>query len=176
MPGSLCPRLREITGRCPPEELGGTSRYKRFPSCISNPEHPNHEEAAERAGKPFDPNTPDACKLRLGVLKLGKEGSHPPSERLRRTMAKRVRSADHLDCSDIPGYVRRLSCHRIYLPPLINVRPSQDKTVDGSSCRYHWSAPLKWSSHWGRVIPLRRTRNGRRARQARTDLAESSAS
>ena len=36
--------------------------------------------------------------------------------------------------------------------------------------------PLKWSTNWDSLIPFRRTRDGRKARQTRRDRAEASPS
>jgi hypothetical protein len=72
-PGNLSPRLVDITGRCPPEDVGGFPRYQHFLSAIGDPDHPEHDEVLEWAGGPFDPHVPDADELRLDVLKLAKK-------------------------------------------------------------------------------------------------------
>lgn len=40
----------------------------------------------------------------------------------------------------------------------------------------HGVPPLKWSTNWDSLIPFRRTRDGRKARQTRRDRAEASPS
>ncbi len=72
-PGNLYPRLGDVTGRCPPEDVGGLPGYEHFLSAIGDPDHPEHEELTEWAGGSFDPRVPDADELRLDVLKLAKK-------------------------------------------------------------------------------------------------------
>ena len=72
-PGNLYPRLVEIIGRCPPEDVGGLPGYDHFLSAIGDPGQPEHEELTDWAGGPFDPHVPDADELRLNVLKLAKK-------------------------------------------------------------------------------------------------------
>jgi len=72
-PGNLYPRLIDITGRCPPEGVGGLPGYDNFLSAINDPEHPEHEELTKWAGGLFDPYVPDADERRLDVLKLAKK-------------------------------------------------------------------------------------------------------
>jgi hypothetical protein len=72
-PGNLYPRLVDITGRCPPEDVGGLPGYEHFLSAIGDPDHPEHEELTEWAGELFDPHVPDADELRLEVLRLAKK-------------------------------------------------------------------------------------------------------
>ena len=73
IPGNLYPRLLDVIGKCPLEDVGGLPGYENFLSAISNPEHPDHEELTEWAGEPFDPHVPNADELRLNVLKLAKK-------------------------------------------------------------------------------------------------------
>jgi hypothetical protein len=42
-------------GACPPEDVGGLSGYYHFRKVIRDPEHPEHEDMMEWAGKDFDP-------------------------------------------------------------------------------------------------------------------------
>ena len=72
-PGHLYPRLIEIEGRCPPEDIGGVSGYDNFLEAVVDPNHPRHTELLDCHGKPFGPNAPPVDKLRLAVLKLGKK-------------------------------------------------------------------------------------------------------
>lgn len=72
-PGNLYPRLVDITGRCPPEDVGGLPGYEHFLKAISDEAHAEHEDLAEWAGGPFDPHVPDADELRSEVFKLAKK-------------------------------------------------------------------------------------------------------
>ena len=73
VPGNLYPRLTDITGRCPPEDVGGLPGYEDFLDAVGDPNHPEHENMIRWAGGPFDPHVPDADELRLEVLKLAKK-------------------------------------------------------------------------------------------------------
>ncbi|MEQ9586367.1 MAG: plasmid pRiA4b ORF-3 family protein [Parvibaculaceae bacterium] len=72
MPGDLYPCLTDISGRCPPEDVGGFPGYEEFLGAMANPKHPEHANLKEWYGGPFDPSTPPADELRLEVLKLAK--------------------------------------------------------------------------------------------------------
>ena len=72
VPGDIYPRLTEIAGRCPPEDVGGFPGYEEFLEAMANPSHPEHEDTRQWYGGGFDPNTPDSDELRLDVLKLAK--------------------------------------------------------------------------------------------------------
>lgn len=41
--------------RCPPEDCGGPPGYEAFLEAISDPEHPDHADALEWYGDPYDP-------------------------------------------------------------------------------------------------------------------------
>ena len=71
-PSHLYPRLTEVTGACPPEDVGGTPGYERFLEVLADPDHPEHADLLTWAGGPFDPHVPPADELRLDVLKLAK--------------------------------------------------------------------------------------------------------
>ena len=72
VPGELYPRLTKVAGRCPPEDVGGSTGYETFLDAVADPEHPEHAELIRWYGGDFDPNTPDSDELRLDVLKLAK--------------------------------------------------------------------------------------------------------
>lgn len=72
IPGHLYPRLVEIVGRCPPEDVGGVPGYEHFLEAIADPRHPDHEELLDWHGEPFDPSVPHIDELQLDVLKLAK--------------------------------------------------------------------------------------------------------
>lgn len=71
-PGELYPRLTEITGACPPENIGGPPGYEMFLAAIANPKHPEHAHLKDWYGGTFDPSIPASDELRLEVLKLAK--------------------------------------------------------------------------------------------------------
>ena len=70
--GELYPELTEVTGKCPPEDIGGFPGYEHFLEAIADPEHPEHDELKEWYGETFDPNQPETNQLILNVLKLAK--------------------------------------------------------------------------------------------------------
>lgn len=72
VPGELYPRLTDISGRCPPEDVGGIPGYEEFLEVMADPKHPEHEDLKRWHGGDFDPNTPNSDELRLDVLKLAK--------------------------------------------------------------------------------------------------------
>ena len=44
VPGELYPRLTDITGRCPPEDVGGAPGYEEFLEAMGDPKHPEHAD------------------------------------------------------------------------------------------------------------------------------------
>jgi len=72
VPGDLYPRLIEVAGKCPPEDVGGFPGYCEFLDAIADPKHPEHENLKEWFGDTFDPNQPETDELKLEVLKLAK--------------------------------------------------------------------------------------------------------
>lgn len=70
--GNLYPRLTEITGTCPPEDVGGPPGYEIFLEAMAEPKHPEHANFKQWYGDTFNPNAPPADELRLEVLKLAK--------------------------------------------------------------------------------------------------------
>ncbi|MCK8462808.1 plasmid pRiA4b ORF-3 family protein [Aliiroseovarius sp. S1339] len=71
-PGDLYPRQTDISGQCPPEDVGGFPGYEEFLDAMANPKHPEHANLKEWYGGSFDPSTPPADELRFEVLKLAK--------------------------------------------------------------------------------------------------------
>lgn len=72
VPGDLYPRLTDVTGKCPPEDVGGFPGYEEFLEAMIDPKHPEHSNLKDWYGGPYDPNTPETDELRLNVLKLAK--------------------------------------------------------------------------------------------------------
>ncbi len=72
IPGEFWPRLTEIAGRCPPEDVGGFHGYEQFLEAMNDPKHPEHDDLKSWYGGDFHPNTPDTDELRREVFKLAK--------------------------------------------------------------------------------------------------------
>jgi hypothetical protein len=71
-PGNLYPRLTDVAGRCPPEDVGGSPGFKDFLKAMADSAHPEHLHLKEWHGGLFDAGTPPADELRFEVLKLAK--------------------------------------------------------------------------------------------------------
>lgn len=71
-PGNLYPRLIDIAGTCPPDDIGGPPGYEIFIEAMADSKHPEHRNLKEWYGGSFDPNTPPKDELRFAVLKLAK--------------------------------------------------------------------------------------------------------
>jgi hypothetical protein len=71
-PGQIYPRLTELAGSCPPEDIGGPPGFEMFKQAVADPKHPEHADLKEWYGGTFDPNTPDSDELHLEVLRLAK--------------------------------------------------------------------------------------------------------
>jgi len=80
-PGVRYPRLIEISGRCPPEDVGGPWGYAEFLEAIRDPEHERHSEFSEWIGDDFDANAVDTEWLIDEVAKLAKRWSRKPASR-----------------------------------------------------------------------------------------------
>ena len=84
-PNALYPRLIEASGRCPPEDVGGSWGYAEFLEAIGNPKHERHAEYAEWIPDDFDPNVVPEW-LASEVAALAKRWSRKPAaKRARRT-------------------------------------------------------------------------------------------
>lgn len=66
------PCLIEITGSCPPEDIGGPPGYEMFIEAMANPKHPEHKDLKAWHGGPFDPEKPNEKALKANVTKLAK--------------------------------------------------------------------------------------------------------
>lgn len=72
--GTKYPRYVEGERRAPPEDCGGTPGFEAFLEAVTDPRHPEHEDATEWHqgcyGKPFDPDEIDErdAKLRIGAI------------------------------------------------------------------------------------------------------------
>ncbi len=72
-PGELYPKLTEVAGRCPPEDIGGPPGYEMFLEAINDPSHPEHEEYSEWYDADFNPNNPKTDILIFEVMRLAKK-------------------------------------------------------------------------------------------------------
>lgn len=77
-PGVLYPRLIEVSGRCPPEDVGGPWGYAEFLDAIKDPEHERHAEFTEWIGDDYDPDAVDPEWLTEEVAALAKKWSRKP--------------------------------------------------------------------------------------------------
>lgn len=62
------PVLLDVTGRCPPEDVGGPSEYEEFREVLANKTHERHDELLEWWGNAdYDPTAVNADTLRKSV-------------------------------------------------------------------------------------------------------------
>lgn len=71
-PDKTYPRLVEISGNCPPEDIGGPPGYDMFVQAMADPKHPEHKNLKAWYGGPFDPAKPNEKVLKANVTKLAK--------------------------------------------------------------------------------------------------------
>ena len=81
LPGTVYPRLTEVAGRCPPEDVGGVPGYEMFLAVMADPAHPEHDDLRDWHGGDFDPDMPDADALRSAVLRLARRWAPRPDRR-----------------------------------------------------------------------------------------------
>ena len=81
VPGMAYPVLIDATGRCPPEDVGGSWGYAEFLDAIADPAHENHAEMEEWVGEPFDPKAVDVETLADDVAALAKAWARKPPAR-----------------------------------------------------------------------------------------------
>lgn len=74
-PGHIYPRLTDLAGTCPPEDVGGPPGFEMFKAAMADSKHPEHDDLKDWYGGNFDPDTPESDNLRFGVLKLAKRWS-----------------------------------------------------------------------------------------------------
>jgi hypothetical protein len=79
VPGVTYPVLLDASGRCPPEDVGGSWGYTDFLDAIANPEHESHAEMKEWVGEDFDPKVVDVEALAASVAALAKAWARKPS-------------------------------------------------------------------------------------------------
>ena len=83
-PSTAYPVLIDATGRCPPEDVGGSWGYAEFLDAIADPAHESHAEMTEWAGEPFDPKTVDVEALADDVAALAKAWTRKPATKHKR--------------------------------------------------------------------------------------------
>ena len=82
VPGLAYPVLINATGRCPPEDVGGSWGYDEFLDALANPAHENHAEMKGWIGETFDPIAVDVEALADDVAALAKAWARkPPAKR-----------------------------------------------------------------------------------------------
>ena len=84
MPGVAYPRLIDVTGRCPPEDIGGPWGYGEFLEAIADPKHVRHTELTEWIGEVFDPNAVDTEGHANALAALARQWSRKPAVKRKR--------------------------------------------------------------------------------------------
>ena len=79
--GIAYPHLREATGRCPPEDVGGPWGYQEFLEAIADPKHERHSEFVTWIGDNFDPTAVNAERHARDIAALAKRWSRSPTTR-----------------------------------------------------------------------------------------------
>ena len=74
-PGITYPFLIGATGRCPPEDVGGSPGYSNFLEAIADPAHDRYDELVAWAGRPCDPNQVDTTAIDHALAQLAKRWS-----------------------------------------------------------------------------------------------------
>ena len=80
-PGVGYPRLIEVSGRCPPEDVGGPWGYAELIEAIGDASHERHAEIQERLPEDLDPKKVDADWLVREVALLAKRWSRKPNKK-----------------------------------------------------------------------------------------------
>jgi hypothetical protein len=82
VPGLIYPRLIDASGRCPPEDVGGSWGYAEFLDALADPAHANHAEMKDWIAETFDPKAVDVEALSNDVAALAKAWTRkPPTKR-----------------------------------------------------------------------------------------------
>lgn len=72
------PFLITTTGRCPPEDVGGSTGYAEFLAAIADPGHEEHETMIRWAGGTFDPDAAPVEAIDSALERLAKRWSPKP--------------------------------------------------------------------------------------------------
>jgi hypothetical protein len=81
VPGVSYPRLIEVVGRCPPEDVGGPWGYAELLEAIGDPKHERHAEFKEWVADDFDPHLVNGDALAEAVAALAKRWSRKLSSK-----------------------------------------------------------------------------------------------
>jgi len=81
LPDVLYPRLIEVAGRCPPEDVGGPWGYDEFLKALAKPEHERHADIRSWIGEDFDPLQANGDLLPANVEQLARKWSRKPTSR-----------------------------------------------------------------------------------------------
>lgn len=79
VPGVAYPRLVEVVGRRPPEDVGGPWGYRDFLDALADPNNEDHAEKLEWFGRDFDPADVDPAPLAQRVDDLARQWRRGPS-------------------------------------------------------------------------------------------------
>ena len=80
-PGLAYPRLIDVTGRCPPEDIGGPWGYEEFLEAIADPQHERHAEMREWCPDGFDPHAVDPVRIEQALQKTAARWTRKPKEK-----------------------------------------------------------------------------------------------
>ncbi len=71
-PALSYPRLIEVVGHCPPEDVGGPPGYEEFLAALADPAHDRHAEMVEWYGAPFDPKAVDLVQIERALQDIAR--------------------------------------------------------------------------------------------------------
>ncbi|MEM7530194.1 MAG: plasmid pRiA4b ORF-3 family protein [Pseudomonadota bacterium] len=77
-PMLLYPFLIAATGRCPPEDVGGSTGYAELLEAIADPHHEEHESMLHWAGGTFDPEAAPVEEIDAALERLAKRWAPRP--------------------------------------------------------------------------------------------------
>ncbi|MEO0823813.1 MAG: plasmid pRiA4b ORF-3 family protein [Pseudomonadota bacterium] len=77
-PMLLYPFLIAATGRCPPEDIGGSTGYAELLEAIADPDHEEHESMLRWAGGNFDPEAAPVQEIDAALERLAKRWAPKP--------------------------------------------------------------------------------------------------
>ena len=85
VPGIAYPVLLDVSGRCPPEDVGGPWGYDEFLEALADPDHESHADMKVWAGRNYDPKVVDVEALAAAVAALAKTWTRKPSAKRKST-------------------------------------------------------------------------------------------
>lgn len=77
-PMLLYPFLIAATGRCPPEDVGGSTGYAELLEAIADPDHEEHDTMLRWAGGAFDPGAAPVEVIGAALERLAKRWAPRP--------------------------------------------------------------------------------------------------